>query len=632
MKADENKKIKIFICHTPNKRTRNIDSNEIFTNICGGAVFDDGTNNDILGDNTGDSISVKNKSYCELSVVYWMWKNVEAEYYGLCHYRRFFNFGWRNLTVSNHGQIVFNYLDDKAKKTLNLLNNKAIERAIKGYDIILASPDRVTQHGHRSLIDQYSSSETLNVSDLMNMMDIVADNYPDMVTTMKAYMNGELFYPCNLFIMKKDIFNKYCCFLFDVLKKFEKASDLSKYSKESYRVIGHLGERLLGIFSLYMMNKYKCNFKTLQSSIILNCENFIFPKPSFIQNNIPIVTLCREVFVPILCVFIESLILSVDNESKYDILILYDELLKPSQELMEGIIKNINNINLQFVDVNQYKSKLNLYDNDHVPAMTFYRFLLPEICVNYEKVIWLDGDIIVKRDLRELFEINFENNYIIATLDADAIGNYNEKKNDLKKYFNNFLDEPYKYSQAGVMIWNLQKMREDKISDKMVKLSHERKYHYGDQDIINKACQGRIKICDMKWNVLTTNMGRRQQVINKAPLYISEAYTNARKNPYIIHYAGSIKPWDNPDEDYAYEWWAVARSSIMYEYLLINSSNQSKHDDKKNNISKNQRLSRYEKFSRKYPADGKIRTLSNRLFPRGSLRRRIAVWLYFGSR
>ena len=82
------KNIKIFVCH--HKNSPFIKTNSLIPIHAGKA--NSNLELGIIGDNTGDNISERNGSWCELTVIYWMWKNVQADYYGLFHYRRFLNF------------------------------------------------------------------------------------------------------------------------------------------------------------------------------------------------------------------------------------------------------------------------------------------------------------------------------------------------------------------------------------------------------------------------------------------------------------------------------------------------------------------------------------------------------------
>ena len=96
------KDIKIFVSHRIDLDSEIID-NPLFIPVRCGAVYDKRENITMLGDNTGDNISEKRNSFCELTVQYWAWKNIKADYYGLCHYRRYFSFADERFGVNESG-------------------------------------------------------------------------------------------------------------------------------------------------------------------------------------------------------------------------------------------------------------------------------------------------------------------------------------------------------------------------------------------------------------------------------------------------------------------------------------------------------------------------------------------------
>ena len=92
--------IKIFVSHRIDLDSETID-NPLYIPVRCGAVYDEREGVTMLGDDTGDNISEKRESFCELTVQYWAWKNVNADYYGLCHYRRYLGFSEEKYDVSS---------------------------------------------------------------------------------------------------------------------------------------------------------------------------------------------------------------------------------------------------------------------------------------------------------------------------------------------------------------------------------------------------------------------------------------------------------------------------------------------------------------------------------------------------
>ena len=116
--------IKIFVSHRIDQVSETID-NPLYVNVRCGAVYDKRNPEEyghILGDNTGDNISEKKYRYSELTVQYWAWKNQNADYYGLCHYRRYLIFrnACDDYERDQRDQVQCNYLNKENEKTLTL--------------------------------------------------------------------------------------------------------------------------------------------------------------------------------------------------------------------------------------------------------------------------------------------------------------------------------------------------------------------------------------------------------------------------------------------------------------------------------------------------------------------------------
>ena len=197
----------------------------------------------------------------------------------------------------------------------------------------------------------------------------------------------------------------------------------------------------------------------------------------------------------------------------------------------------------------------------------------------YPKVVYLDCDMIIRRDIAELYDVKLGDNMLGAVSDPDFAGQCNGANADTLAYCRDVLKlkDPLAYFQAGVLVFHMGQIA-DKISvQKLFEMSDTGIYKYSDQDILNIVCEGKVTYLNMQWNVLTDcNKYRWQHVIKSAPYYVMDAYENARKDPYIIHYAGAAKPWKNPKDDFAKEFWKVARRTPYYEELIYDLCGQEK--------------------------------------------------------
>lgn len=191
-----------------------------------------------MGDNTGDHISGKNLNYCELTGLYWAWKNLICEYIGLCHYRRYF---------SKHKF----YFSRKG----NILKKKDFEKILCKYDVILP---KITNLNELTIREQYEKMHMKK--DLDCAETVLKEQFPLYSRSFDKVMNQHKMYSCNMFVMKKKDFDRYCEWLFPILFEVEKCINISGYSPYQTRVFGFLSERLFNVWLDY----HKFNSKAVR--------------------------------------------------------------------------------------------------------------------------------------------------------------------------------------------------------------------------------------------------------------------------------------------------------------------------------------------------------------------------------
>lgn len=179
-----------------------------------------------IGDNTGDNISSKNANYCELTGLYWAWKNLDCDYIGLCHYRRYF-------AGKKHGQ---------DKKTA-ILHKEDYTKLLQECDVILPQKRNYYIETVRS---QYEHAH--NKRDLDETERIIEEIYPEYSQSFARVMDRKRLHIFNMFVMKKEDFDAYCKWLFDILFELEKRIDISDYNQYEARVFGFLSERLFNVW------------------------------------------------------------------------------------------------------------------------------------------------------------------------------------------------------------------------------------------------------------------------------------------------------------------------------------------------------------------------------------------------
>lgn len=565
--------IKIFVTHTPNQNKIRYEHPLFYHVIAGSDLQTEEMTDGFYRDNTGDNISGRNPSYCELTTQYWAWKNMDADYYGFCHYRRYFSFSARQLEQSVWGTVEYDYLDEQAVRELHL-NEQDMRARIEGYDFIIAKGIPVRQINAKSVYDHYKKAPQLHLEDMDILLAVICEKYPLLGDTAKEYFEGNVFYPCNMFIMKKELFAEYCTILFDVLDEFEKRAQMREYSREGLRTTGHLGERMAGIYYLYLQKQGRYRLSEIQIALIkqVPCMCGIQKNTDNLKKSsaVPVVLAANERYVPILYTCVQSVVEHCSDDRNYEIYIFHTDICKRSQEMFQERLTGCN-VKIVFADVGQKVSGYILRAKEHITTETFYRFLILDILKSYAKVVYLDCDLIVCEDVAKLYDTELGSHLIAAAQDPDFAGQCNMKHSDMRSYCKDTLgmENPFAYFQAGVLVLNVEELNKTVTVEQLLEMADTGIYRFSDQDILNIVCKDRTVYLDMAWNMLfDCGRFRWQEVIRYAPHDILDAYEKARKQPYIIHYAGFQKPWMHADEDFGYIFWETARRTPYYERML----------------------------------------------------------------
>lgn len=181
------------------------------------------------GDDTGSNISERNANYCELTGVYWAWKNLKCDVIGLCHYRRYFSHPIINVDEENKKRVIFNKED--------------YNRILIKYDVIVP-----WRHNLKTMTVKEHYCKEHYEKDLLETRAILEEKYPEYLKSFDQVMNQKKFYLFNMFVMKKELFDSYASWLFDILFELEKRIDISSYDNYQKRVYGFLSERLFNVW------------------------------------------------------------------------------------------------------------------------------------------------------------------------------------------------------------------------------------------------------------------------------------------------------------------------------------------------------------------------------------------------
>ena len=278
------------------------------------------------------------------------------------------------------------------------------------------------------------------------------------------------------------------------------------------------------------------------------------------NKEIPIFFATDDNYIPYLDVALRSLIANASKKYNYVINILNTGIKKENQEIVKR--QENENFKIIFRDISDkvegIKNKLkNVY---HFSMVTWYRLFIQSLFPEYDKVLYLDCDIIVLGDISKLYNMHIGDNLLGAARchivsDDEIFGEYAEKFCGVDRV---------NYLQAGILIMNLKEFRKSDVENKFAYLIN--KYNFDvidpDQGYLNAMCNGRVKIIPNGWNKETIN----------APL---------EGNLNIVHYALYKKPWQYDDVLNQEYFWQYAKTSPFYDKIIESKNNFSDEMKKK---------------------------------------------------
>lgn len=564
--------IKIFVSHRIDLDSETID-NPLYIPVRCGAVYDERENVSMLGDDTGENISEKRMSYCELTVHYWAWKNVKADYYGICHYRRYIGFANGKLPVSNleyNNGCVNEEFIDKRSIDRHGLNEKTMRAEIEKYDVIAIDPIQLNGNNNYNVMS--CSPDYHNMEDVDLVIDIIEKKYPHMIKAVEKYMrHTDYSYLYNCWILKKEIFEAYSEWLFGILEEVEKRIDSTHYSQQKFRTPGTLTERLWGIYLTYLQEQREYEICHKQLVFFKNVEKQKELYPAFEKNNNVIVSNFNNAYAPVFSTFLASVIAHSTCCNNYDVIILGTGIDQQNRAGLQSMVTKLSNFSIRFFDPKEYLFNLNAsVDNSVYTADMYTRVLSPHILKNFSKILMVDADMVCKDDIANLFQTDLEGNWVGAVKDTVYMGYLNGVVPDTLEYAKKTLklSDPFCYCNTGVLLYDCAKWREQFSLEYLQNYISTHHYRIYEQDTINVLANGNIKFLDQRWNVYTYTNESIERCVREAPLIEKERYLEARKNPGIIHYAAHPKPWWVTPGDFSNDFWKFARLTPFYEAFI----------------------------------------------------------------
>lgn len=279
----------------------------------------------------------------------------------------------------------------------------------------------------------------------------------------------------------------------------------------------------------------------------------------FEKKIIPIFYASDENYLPFLTISAISLKEHASRDYQYRIYVLNADIdtnkTKKLKEQEEDWLK------IQFVNVaKQIESIKNaLQLRDYYTGTTYYRIFIAEMFPEYEKALYIDSDTIFLDDVSKLFNVQLGENYVGAIPD-EAVASVKEFSSYTKEVLG---IEANKYFNAGVLLINLKKCREEGFYKRFCDLLSRYKFSVAqDQDYLNVICKDKVCYIDKEWN--------RMPIGGKSV-----------ERPKLIHYNLTLKPWHYENILYQEYFWEYARNSAYYDEVRSELDSYSKEQKDK---------------------------------------------------
>lgn len=274
---------------------------------------------------------------------------------------------------------------------------------------------------------------------------------------------------------------------------------------------------------------------------------------------IPIFFAIDDAYTSFLAVALKSLLDNANKDYNYCIKILHTNVIEKHKNQIKKY--ESENVSIEFVDLNYYIEKVQnkLYTRDYYTNTTYFRLFLPELYPQYDKVLYLDSDIIVLGDISELYNTEIGTDLIAAA--PDDIIQKNKVFQDYAELVVGVSDYQH-YFNAGVLLMNLDELRKFRFQEKFLYLLEKFKFSVAqDQDYLNRLCKGRVTLISHDWDVMP--------------------YVNNETKPEdikLIHYNFAYKPWHFEDITYKEYFWQYAKKTEFYNEIVKIKDSYSEED------------------------------------------------------
>ena len=274
-----------------------------------------------------------------------------------------------------------------------------------------------------------------------------------------------------------------------------------------------------------------------------------------VMKQVPIVFSVDDNYAPLLGVALQSIKETKSNDFVYNIHILNTGI---GEENIKKLYKyNQDNMCISFVDVSKELKTIadQICLRDYYTATTYYRFFIPQLFPQYEKVLYLDCDIVLLDDVAKLYNHD---------IDGCLLGAIPEDIMPTEQAFTNYVEQGLginvrRYFSAGIILINCKEFRSQNVLKQLIDLMAKFKFEVTqDEDYLNVICKDKVKYIEAGWN--------------RAPIPNDGFKLEDVK---LVHYKINYRPWKYDNVLYGNYFWDYAKRSDYYDYLTMYKNNYS---------------------------------------------------------
>ncbi|MDR2429681.1 MAG: glycosyltransferase family 8 protein [Puniceicoccales bacterium] len=258
------------------------------------------------------------------------------------------------------------------------------------------------------------------------------------------------------------------------------------------------------------------------------------PLPCPSVEDISIFMAFNDAYAPHASVAIASILMN--SESALHFFILHRDIsLETQRRIME--LRKLRHFEMDFIEVNADLFH-GLPTVPHITIECYFRLMIPWLNPVINKALFMDSDIVVLDDVKDIWNFDIENVYAAVVEDVNS-----GALKDIKKYAHAF-DKGHRYFNAGIMLLNLKNIRADFTLQKFMDIANRMKnvFKFADQDILNLAFARKLTYLPIKWNVTDAFMKKLRPPFSER----KHEVRGVLQNPSLIHFTGSGKPWVFP--------------------------------------------------------------------------------------